>query len=103
MLAEARGMKKLADNDLLNKAGDRIINLERAFNVREGMGRRNDTLPQRLLKEPLHTRGAQGEGQTVSHQDEFLDKYYALRGWSNDGVPLPEKLEALGLGSAAKR
>ena len=103
MLAASRGMKKLADNDLLNKVGDRIINLERAFNVREGMGRRNDTLPPRILKEPLHTRGAQGEGQTVSHQDEFLDKYYALRGWSKDGVPLPETLEALGLGFASKK
>jgi aldehyde:ferredoxin oxidoreductase len=103
MLAASRGIEKLADNDHLKKVGDRIINLERAFNLREGMGRRNDSLPPRLLKEPLQTRGAQGEGQTVGHQVEFLDKYYELRGWSKEGVPLPEKLKDLGLGFAAKR
>jgi aldehyde:ferredoxin oxidoreductase len=98
MLAAARGMEKLADNDHLDRVGDRIINLERAFNLREGKGRSDDYLPKRLLTEPLQTRGAPGEGQTVSHHDEFLDKYYELRGWSKEGVPLPEKLEELGLG-----
>jgi aldehyde:ferredoxin oxidoreductase len=38
----------------------------------------------------------------VSHQDEFLDKYYELRGWSREGVPTPQKLEDLGLGFAVK-
>ena len=99
MLAAARGMEKLADNDHLDRVGDRIINLERAFNLREGKGRSDDYLPKRLLTEPLQTRGAPGEGQTVSHHDEFLDKYYELRGWSQEGVPLPEKLEELGLGT----
>ena len=83
--------------------GDRTITLARAFNVPEGMDRRNDTLPQRLRTEPLQTRGAQGEGQVVSHQDAFLDRYYELRGWSPEGVPLPQKLEDLKLGFAVKR
>ena len=100
MLAAARGIEKLKDHHYLMKAGERIINLERAFNVREGMGRGNDSLPKRLLTEPLQTRGAPGEGQIVRHQDEFLDKYYELRGWSREGVPDPKKLEELGLGFA---
>jgi aldehyde:ferredoxin oxidoreductase len=98
MFAAARGMEKLNDNDHLNKVGDRIINLERLFNIREGKGRSDDYLPKRLRTEPLQTRGADGEGQMVSRHDEFLDKYYELRGWSKEGVPLPEKLEELGLG-----
>ncbi|MDB4444309.1 aldehyde ferredoxin oxidoreductase family protein [bacterium] len=102
MLAAARDMEQLADNDYLDKVGDRIINLERAFNLREGKGRRDDTLPRRILTEPLKTRGADGEGQVVSHQDEFLDKYYELRGWSREGVPTPQKLKDLGLGFAVK-
>ncbi len=97
MLAAARGMEKLADNDHLDRVGDRIINLERAFNLREGKGRSDDYLPKRLRTEPLQTRGADGEGQMVSRHDEFLDKYYELRGWSKEGVPLPEKLKELGI------
>jgi aldehyde:ferredoxin oxidoreductase len=102
LLAAARGIDKLADNDYLAMVGERIINLERAFNLREGKGRRDDTLPRRILTEPLHTRGAQGEGQMVSQQDEFLDKYYELRGWSREGVPMKQKLEDLGLGFAVR-
>jgi aldehyde:ferredoxin oxidoreductase len=102
LLAAARGIDKLADNNYLAMVGDRIINLERAFNLREGKGRRDDTLPRRVLTEPLHTRGAQGEGQVVSQQNEFLDEYYRLRGWNREGVPLPPKLEDLGLGFAVK-
>jgi len=98
MLAAARGMEKLNDNAHLDTVGDRIINLERLFNLREGKGRSDDYLPKRLRTEPLLTRGAAGEGQMVSRHDEFLDKYYELRGWSKEGVPLPEKLKELGIG-----
>ncbi len=98
MLAAARGMEKLNDNAHLDTVGDRIINLERLFNLREGKGRNDDYLPKRLRTEPLMTRGAAGEGQMVSRHDEFLDNYYELRGWSKEGVPLPEKLKELGIG-----
>jgi aldehyde:ferredoxin oxidoreductase len=97
MLAAARGIDRLADNDYLNKVGERMFNLERAFNVREGFRRNQDTLPRRMLTEPLHTRQAPGEGQIVSHQDEFLDKYYELRGWTPEGVPAAAKLKGLNL------
>jgi aldehyde:ferredoxin oxidoreductase len=74
-----------------------MFNLERAFNVREGFSRKQDTLPERMRTEPLHTRRAKGEGQMVSHQDEFLDKYYQLRGWTKEGIPSAEKLKELHL------
>jgi aldehyde:ferredoxin oxidoreductase len=97
MTAAARGINKYTEEGYLNKVGERMFNLERAFNIREGFGRQDDTLPQRILTEPLHTIDAKGEGQTVSHRDEFLDKYYSLRGWTKDGVPTEKKLRELGL------
>ena len=97
MLVAARGIEQLADEDHLAQAGERIFNLERAFNIREGFGRKDDTLPKRMLTEPLHTRKATGEGQIVRHQDEFLDNYYKLRGWTKEGVPSARKLKELGL------
>jgi aldehyde:ferredoxin oxidoreductase len=97
LLTAARGIDQFSDNDYLWKVGERILNLERAFNVREGFGRKEDTLPQRMLTEPLHTREAPGEGQIVRNQDKFLDNYYWLRGWTKAGFPSPEKLKELGL------
>ena len=51
------------------------------------------------MTEPLHTGDAEGEGEIVRHQDEFLDRYYELRGWSKEGVPSEEKLASLNLGN----
>ncbi len=102
LLAAARGIDKFADDAYLNQVGERIFNLERAYNVREGFYRTQDTLPKRILTEPLHTREAPGEGQIVGHQDEFLDKYYELRGWTKDGIPAEKKLKELGLDFAVK-
>lgn len=97
LLAAARGIDLFKDSDYLMMVGEKLFNLERAFNIREGFGREHDTLPRRLLTEPLHTRQAPGEGQVVGHQDEFLDKYYELRGWTKQGIPAPQKLKGLGL------
>ncbi|MBI4283625.1 MAG: aldehyde ferredoxin oxidoreductase family protein [Chloroflexi bacterium] len=97
MLVAARGIDQLADNDHLLSVGERIYSLERAFNVRQGFTREQDTLPQRMLTEPLHTGKAPGEGQVVRNQDKFLDRYYQLRGWTKDGVPSAKKLRELGL------
>jgi len=101
LLAAARGIDAYAGAEL-EKAGDRLFNLERAFNVREGFKRKDDYLPTRIRTEPLHTRKAKGEGQMVSHNDAFLDKYYGLRGWTKQGVPTSKKLKELGLGFAIK-
>jgi aldehyde:ferredoxin oxidoreductase len=97
MLSAATGVEQFADVDYLWKVGARIVNLERAFNVREGFSRKHDILPQRMLSEPLHTGDAPGEGQMVRHMDEFLDRYYQERGWTQKGVPSSQKLKELGL------
>lgn len=78
----------------MRKAGERIWNAERAFNVLAfGDGRAYDTLPKRLLEEPMPEGPA--KGHTVRLQ-EMLDEYYKLRGWK-DGRPTREKLEELDL------
>jgi aldehyde:ferredoxin oxidoreductase len=102
LLAAARGIAQLDDDAYLRKVGERMWNLERAFNVREGFLRRQDYLPERMRTEPLHTREADGEGQMVRHHDEFLDKYYQLRGWTSQGIPTAAKLKELGLESVVR-
>ncbi len=76
------------------RMGERVFNLERMFNVRLGFSRKDDSLPPRLTDEP-HPEGI-GEGNVVPLQI-MLDEYYALRGWTADGIPTPEKLRELGI------
>jgi aldehyde:ferredoxin oxidoreductase len=102
MLKAATGIEEFANWDYLRKVGERVWNLDRAFNVRDGFDRRHDTLPQRFQNEPLHTRKAPGEGQMVRSLDKFLDEYYQLRGWTEAGIPTREKLEELGLSYVVK-
>jgi aldehyde:ferredoxin oxidoreductase len=102
MLSVATGIEEFADMRYLGMVAERIVNLERAFNVREGFDRRHDTLPGRFLTEPLHTGRAPGEGQMVRELEKFLDEYYGLRGWTANGIPTPEKLQSLGLGFVTK-
>jgi aldehyde:ferredoxin oxidoreductase len=81
-------------------AAERIINLERAFNVREGITRKDDTLPKRFTCEPL-TEGASA-GHLVD-LEPMLDEYYNARDWSiQTGIPHRKKLEKLGLQEVAK-
>jgi aldehyde:ferredoxin oxidoreductase len=63
----------------------RVITLERRFNLREGFTRKDDTLPPRLLNEPLPDGMA--EGKKVEGLDIMLSEYYAIRGWDENGVP----------------
>jgi aldehyde:ferredoxin oxidoreductase len=78
------------------KIGERVYNLARAFNVRDGLTRADDDLPKRLLEEPLPEGAA--EGHTVKKLDQSLDAYYGFRGWDKKtGKPTPEKLKELNL------
>jgi aldehyde:ferredoxin oxidoreductase len=89
--------------DEVQKVGERINNLAKVFNVREGFTRADDTLPERIMTEPLP--GGASKGHFISRQDldRMLDEYYGVRGWDvKTGVPTKAKLEELGLGYAAK-
>lgn len=83
----------LTDEDFM-LAGDRIWNMEKQFNLRAGFTKADDTLPPRLLKEPLPEGAAKGK---VCDLDVMLPEYYEVRGWDVEGVPTQQKLSALGL------
>jgi aldehyde:ferredoxin oxidoreductase len=79
----------------LKKIGERIVNLQRMYNVRHGISRKDDTQPQRLLKESSPSGRAKGH---VVYLDKMLDDYYELRGWDKKtGLPTEERLNDLGL------
>ncbi len=82
------------------KVGERTINLARAFNAREGIGRKDDTMPERILTEPV--KGGPTDGARVEDFDAMLDEYYTECGWDVEaGWPTRAKLEELGLKDAA--
>ena len=83
--------------DELRKAGERINNLKKLFNIREGWTRADDTLPPRLLKEPLPDGVAAGVGLAPSDLDMMIAAYYQARGWNPDGSIPYQKLQELDL------
>ncbi len=88
--------------DDVERIGERIWNLERAFNVREGIGHEQDVLPYRVMHEPVPDGMHQGMHCPPEELQSMLAQYYALRGWTPEGVPTRERLEHLGLASVAE-
>lgn len=85
---------ELHDVDSMMLAGDRIWTLEKLFNLEAGIDSIHDTLPRRLLEEPVPEGPSKGY---VHHLDELLPEYYEVRGWDNKGIPTKETLEKLDL------
>ena len=82
----------------LKKAGERIQNVARLFNIREGLGRKDDNLPYKVMHEPISDEGpSKGAFVTQAELDLLLDDYYESRGWTKEGVPTKEKLKELGM------
>lgn len=92
MLRTATGIEG-NDAEVL-KAGERIWNLEKQFNLKAGFSKKDDTLPPRLLNEPLKSGPAKGK---VAELDVMLKEYYEVRGWDAEGVPIGDKLSELAL------
>jgi aldehyde:ferredoxin oxidoreductase len=82
--------------DDLMRIGERVWNLERLYNLREGFTCADDTLPARLLNEP--SPAGPSAGFTV-RLGPMLEEYYEFRGWDTNGVPTPAKLKMLELDS----
>jgi aldehyde:ferredoxin oxidoreductase len=80
----------------LLEIGERIINLERMILAREGVDRRQDTLPPRM-REPVPNGPIAGHFISQKLLDEMLDDYYTLRGWDLHGLPKSETLQRFGL------
>lgn len=91
MLAAVTGLE--VDGKELLRIGERIWNLERLFNLREGFTAKDDSLPPRF-SHPLPEGGSR---ERVVHLDVTLPEYYSLRGWDKEGRPTKEKIASLGI------
>jgi aldehyde:ferredoxin oxidoreductase len=96
LYVSATGRSDLAEAKNIDKFGERIVCLERCFNVREGFSRKDDTLPERMFKEPLRNAGP-STGEIIRKMDSLLDEYYDYMGYDKNGIPSVGKLNELGL------
>ncbi|MFP4533703.1 MAG: aldehyde ferredoxin oxidoreductase family protein, partial [Desulfobacterales bacterium] len=87
----ATGMKM--DFGRFSKAGERGYNLERLFNIREGIARSQDSLAKRFTDEPL----IEGSPKTKVPLSKMLPAYYRLRGWDANGIPTEKTIKKLNL------
>jgi aldehyde:ferredoxin oxidoreductase len=89
--------------DEILKVSERVRNLERLFDVRQGLRRKDDSLPKKFFKEPLQKGPYKGEVIDENQFEKMKDEYYDIRGWDKEtGIPTKAKLEELGLGDAAQ-
>jgi len=92
LFTSATGLDYTQDD--MMKAGERIYNIERLFNLKAGIDPSQDTLPKRILEEPVKQGPAKG---MVAKLSELLPEYYKERGWGSDGIPTQEKLKELNI------
>ena len=81
------------------QVGERIVNLTRSFNVREGFSKKDDMLPWRAVNEPAPEGGCKG---MTAKSEKILSKYYHIAGWTENGIPKKEKLLELRLDFVSK-
>jgi len=81
----------------LMRIGERIYNIDRLINIREGLRRKDDYLPYRITHEPIKDGVSKGNYVTEDELQGMLDDYYTARGWSEDGIPTKMRLFELGL------
>lgn len=96
-LVNAASGLALSPEDVV-RVGERVNNLARVFNGREGFGRADDTLPRRLMEESIKAGASAGQRIASEDLDLMLDEYYEARGWDKEtGMPTRAKLLELGL------
>jgi aldehyde:ferredoxin oxidoreductase len=89
MISTAKGWR--IDREELEDCGRRIIDLERLINIREGITRKDDTLPDRYFDDPMPKGMSAGHRIDREKFGEMLDRYYALRGWTKEGLVPQER------------
>lgn len=83
--------------DLL-EVGERVLNLQRLFNMREGLSRTDDILPERIKQKPAFGFYEKEDQCAIQNFEGMLDEYYEARKWDlKTGTPSNEKLKELGL------
>ncbi len=93
-LHSATGIEAFASSDEVMKIGERVNNLVRLFNIRQGLTRDLDTLPKRFFSEPLKEGPCRDR---VVQLDQLIEEYYLVRGWDPDGIPTEETLQELSI------
>jgi len=93
-LHSATGIEAFSDSEEILKIGERVNNLVRLFNLREGLTNALDTLPSRFFTEPLKGGPCQGH---VADLEPLIKEYYMVRGWDKDGKPTETKLKELAI------
>ncbi len=96
LLSAATGLESFESPEGLLQIGERILCIERCFNVREGFRRKDDSLPSRIVSEPLRNAGP-CTGEIVKNFDGLLDEYYEALGYNKDGLPSAKKIADLGI------
>jgi aldehyde:ferredoxin oxidoreductase len=79
----------------IQEVGKRIIDIERMFNNREGISRKDDTLPKRYFDEPMPLKLSKGHHIDRKEFDNMLTRYYKIRNWTNDGIVKKERVKEL--------
>jgi aldehyde:ferredoxin oxidoreductase len=98
MLKPLTGFDEFGDVQQLRIVAERISNLRRCFNVREGASRETEQLHPRFTEEPMPEGPAKGH---VCNLDPMLDEYYKVRNWTKEGFPRRSELKRLGLEDVA--
>ena len=88
---------RAASPEGLRLAGERICTLKKLFNVREGWTRADDTLPPRILEEPLSSGVGAGVALPRAELDAMIASYYEARGWTPTGMVPADRIAAMGL------
>ncbi len=94
MLYSICGLEGLKLTENLLAIGERVNNLTRLFNLREGLKAIDDALPDRFSDVPISEGPLKGCTVDIG---QMMEEYYHLRGWDKEGRPLPDKLEELNL------
>jgi aldehyde:ferredoxin oxidoreductase len=95
LLSAATGERHTADE--FDRLGERIWNLTRNFNLREGLNPADDTLPKRFMQDPLPSGPNKGHRFSAEDMAFMLKDYYSLRGWDQTGHPTEETLKEVGV------
>jgi len=93
-LKAVTGLEDTFDVTQLMKIGERIYNLERMYNIREGLSPSEDTLPKRFLEENLEAGYRKNPKVPL---EQMLKDYYNVRKWDERGIPTPKKIKELDL------
>ena len=90
LLKAATGIEKSLGELML--VGERVYNISKVFNVKAGLNRKDDSLPYRVMYEPIPEGVSAGNLVTPNELEQMKDDYYQARGWSQEGIPIKAKL-----------